>query len=195
VSDAVPSLPKHRLLVRMKPGSTDLERQRVINGLRSSVRSPLIQIQDTQALVSATDVAVLGLDLFFNFVAALALILAFFSTWLSFASNVRENSVEFGILRSLGLPAVAVIRSYCYEALTVVLTSFSLGTVVGLLVAITLTLQFNLFTEMPFSFVFPTSLFVFTLLGCIALALAASYYPARAIARMQVAGVLKGRAA
>lgn len=193
ISDAVPRLPKHRLLVKLRPGVTEQERQGVINGLRSNVRSAAIQVQDTQSLIASTDVATLGLDIFFNFVAALALTLAFFSTWLSFSANVRENAVEAGILRSLGLPAVAVTRAYCYEALSVVLSSFTLGTLVGLLVAITLTLQFNLFTELPFVFIWPYSLFFFTLLACILLALVSSYVPAKEISKRMIASVLKGK--
>lgn len=191
--DAVLELPKAKLMVRLRPGSGVQERQRIINGLRSYIRSPLIQVQDTVALLTATEVAVVGLDIFFNLIAALALILAFFSTWLSFAANVSENSVEFGILRALGLPVAAVIRAYIYEAVTVVLSAFLLGTITGLLVAITLTLQFNLFTELPFVFRFPTSLFLLTLLGCVLLSFVSSYLPARRLARIPIAGVVKGR--
>lgn len=63
----------------------------------------------------------------------------------------------------------------------------------GLIVSVTLTLQFNLFTESPFDFVFPTALFLLCLLGSIALALAASYWPARAVGRRPIASVVKGR--
>src|SRR5262249_52081845 len=63
--DAVVDLPKSRLLVKLKAGATDDDRQRVINGLRSYIRSPLITIQDTAALLSATDIAIVGLDIFF----------------------------------------------------------------------------------------------------------------------------------
>jgi len=192
-SDAAPGVPKHRLLVRLAPGTSADDRQRVINGLRATVRTPLIQVQDTLSLLAAADVAVWSLDLFFGFVAAIALTLAFFSTWLSFAANVSENSVEFGILRSLGLTSAAVARAFTYEALTVVLTAFLSGTAVGAAVAVTLTLQFNLFTEQPFQLRFPWQLFGFTLLGCILLAVVASCLPARAITRLPIAGVLKGR--
>jgi len=53
--------------------------------------------------------------------------------------------------------------------------------------------QFNLFTEMPFVFRFPTTLFLLTLLGSILLAVVASCLPARRLARIAIAGVLKGR--
>jgi ABC-type antimicrobial peptide transport system permease subunit len=36
-------------------------------------------------------------------VAFIAVVLSFFILWLSFTANIRENSWEFGVLRSLGL--------------------------------------------------------------------------------------------
>ena len=48
-----------------------------------------------------------------------------------------------------------VIRAYIYEALAIISAAVLTGSVIGLLIAITLTLQFNLFTEMPFVFTFP----------------------------------------
>ena len=68
---------------------------------------------------------------FFNVVAALCLVLAFFASWMSFSANVSENSREFGVLRALGLNYWQVVRVYIYEAMAVVLSSFFLGTIVG----------------------------------------------------------------
>jgi ABC-type antimicrobial peptide transport system permease subunit len=42
-----------------------------------------------------------------------------------------ENSREFGILRAIGLDVGQVTRVYLYEAVAVVLSSFSLGTIIG----------------------------------------------------------------
>lgn len=104
-------------------------------------------------------------------------------------------------------------RVYIYEALAVVLTAFMLGTFVGIILAIALTVQQNLFTEnvrvargntthvrilvlvhfQAFVFVFPTPLFTFTLGACLVMAVIASYYPTRSLARLPIAGVLKGR--
>lgn len=109
-----------------------------------------------------------GLNAYFGFVAVLCCTLCFFATYLSFLANVAENSVEFGVLRSLGLSTRQVSRRctcrrvsladrrlcsmqaqrvYIYEALAVVLTAFMLGTFVGIILAIALTVQQNLFTE------------------------------------------------
>ena len=48
-----------------------------------------------------------------------------------------------------------MIRAYIYEALAIIIAAVLTGALIGLLIAITLTLQFNLFTEMPFVFTFP----------------------------------------
>lgn len=160
-----------------------------------------------------------GLNGYFTFVAALCCVLCFFAAYLSFMANVAENSVEFGVLRSLGLSTRQVQRVYVYEALAVVLTAFLLGTAIGVALATALTVQQNLFTEnvrrgwrlalgrhpsfpaaigtpalQAFVFVFPAPLFGFTLGACVVMAVVASYYPTRALARLPISGVLKGRA-
>lgn len=143
-------------------------------------------------MLDSADTAVNGLNLFFTVVAALALTLCFFATWLSFLSNVQENSVEFGILRSLGLSIRQTISVYLFEAVAVVLSAFLLGTIVGLVISTTLTLQFNLFTEMAFSFVFPVVLFVFTFVACVLVAVISSFLPALGLSKFRISNVLKG---
>lgn len=84
--------------------------------------------------------------MFFNVVSLVAVLLCFFVLWVSIAATIRENSWEMAVIRSLGLGAFVVQRLYIYEALCVVLSSVILGTIIGLLVSVTLILQFNLFT-------------------------------------------------
>lgn len=193
-SESFPAVPKHRLLVRVKQGASPAARSQLLNGLRSSIGSRLISVQDTQALLDTTELARLGLEIFFNFVAALCLLLCFFATWLSFSANVRETSTEFGVLRSLGLAAATVTRAYMYEALSVVLTALACGIAIGITIAIALTLQFGLFTELPFALDFPYALVLLFTAVCTGLAILASFIPARALSRLPIASVLKGRA-
>ncbi len=63
---------------------------------------------------------------------------------------------------------------------------------IGLLIAITLTLQFNLFTEMPFAFDFPYVLFFSVLAMSLFVAVVGSYMPARVLRGKQIASALKG---
>jgi len=186
-------VPKQRLLINIKDDATSEERQRVLNAMRNFITSDLIRIEDTATLIASTDTANLGLQVFFNVVAALCLILCFFASWMSFTANIRENSREFGILRALGFSVPQTLRVYIYESLSVVLASFILGTVIGLLIAISLTMQFNLFTEMPFELEFPVFLFFFMFVVSLAVAVLSSFWPARALSTMQISDVVKGK--
>lgn len=67
-----------------------------------------------------------------------------------------------------------------------------MGSAIGLLIAITLTLQSNLFTEMPFKFSFPYALFFSVLAMSIGVTVLGSWLPARTFQRRPIAGVLKG---
>lgn len=191
LSDAALTVPKDRMLVRLADGASSTTRNRVVNSLKSVLNSDDFTVQDVQELLDSTETAVLGLDIFFYFVTVLAFALCFFASWISFSSNVRDNAREVAIIRALGLHAAAAVRMYVYEALALVLAASTSGLVVGLLVSITLTLQFNLFTEAPFQLTFPVGLTVTMYLLCIAIAVVSAAAPARDVVRQSIAKVLK----
>jgi ABC-type antimicrobial peptide transport system permease subunit len=75
---------------------------------------------------------------------------------------------------------------------SLVSASIVIGTGLGILTAVTLTLQFNLFTEMPFQLDFPVALFLLVTLFSFVLAVFGSYYPSRAFTSKPIAIVLRG---
>jgi len=187
--DAKP--PKAFLRVMMKSGSSSLDRETIMNGLRNFINDDLTQIQDSIELVASTGDAISILNIFFILVSIIAVVLCFFVLWLSFTANVNENAWEFGVLRALGLNVSRVIRMYIYEALCLILSSVIIGAVIGLLVSITLTLQFNLFTELAFTFDFPYALF-FSVFGMsLAVSIIGSYLPAHGFKKKDIAIALK----
>ena len=163
-----------------------------MNGLRNFISDSFTIVLDTIDLLSTTNVATVLLLLFFNVVAIIAATLCFFVLWLSFTANIKENSWEFGVLRAIGLSAAQVIRVYIYEALCIILAALVLGSMSGLLIAVTLTLQFDLFSEMPFHFDFPYGLFIFVVIMSAVIAVLGSFLPANEIRKKQIANVLKG---
>ena len=110
---------------------------------------------------------------------------------LRLAFIVNDNAREFAVLRALGLRSRQVVKVYVVEALVLVTSSFLLGSLIGILVAVSLTLQFNLFIESPFIFNFPTTLFfILAILGLV-VASAAAYFPSNALVARQISHVLK----
>eukprot|EP00003_Mantamonas_plastica_P015601 TRINITY_DN2635_c0_g2_i3.p1 TRINITY_DN2635_c0_g2~~TRINITY_DN2635_c0_g2_i3.p1 ORF type:complete len:1218 (-),score=362.13 TRINITY_DN2635_c0_g2_i3:46-3648(-) len=181
-----------RLLIKLRDNTTLLDRESVANGLRNFLPSDAYQVLDTASLVDTTALASNLILLFFNLVAVISSVLCFFMLWLSFTANVKENSWEFGVLRSIGLNSTQVTLMYIFEALALIASAVIMGSIIGIAIAITLTLQFNLFTEMPFKFVFPTALFFSVIAMSIVVAIVGSYLPARKYNRKQIAIILRG---
>jgi hypothetical protein len=186
------SLPMENLWIAFKPEATSRDIDVVIDTLRNVLPDNGIVILNVKGLVEATQTASNAIIIFFNVVAIINSIISFFLLWLSFDANVRENSWEFGVLRSLGVPATTVTRAYVYESVAVVLGAVILGTIVGLLVSITLTLQFNLFLELPFVLLFPTGLFLVVFFISLLVAVVGAYLPSKQFCEKDIASVIRG---
>lgn len=182
---------KSKLMVWAKENPTLDEIEIIENGLRAFIDDDLTQVLKAKSLIQDTATAIALMDVFFYIVATIAVSLCFFVLWLSFTANVNDNAWEFGVLRALGLNAAQVHRIYIYEALALIMASVLLGTICGTIVAMTLTLQFNLFTQLEFTFAFPYVLFLLVLAMSVGVGILGSYLPARALAKKQIASALK----
>ena len=87
--------------------------------------------------------------------------------------------------------SVEVVMIYVYESLALVLASVLLGTLIGIVIAATLTLQFGLFTELPFRMQFPVPLFVTMLVMAFVVAIVGSALPAYGFLRKTISAVLR----
>lgn len=132
------------------------------------------------------------IDLFSMVVAAIAIILSFFLILVSFVANIKENSWEFGVLRAVGLSKDQIQSVYMIESCSLIISSGVLGTIIGIVVAVTLTLQFLMFTELPFTFIFPYRMFLFTFLSGIVISAGASYSALRDFKDKPIATIVKG---
>lgn len=73
-----------------------------------------------------------------------------------------------------------------------VMSAFFCGTLIGVVIALTLTAQFNLFLEMPFQFSFPYILFISIGVMAVVVAIVGSWLPARQLRKKEIALVLRG---
>ncbi len=151
-----------------------------------------VTVTDTIHYLELTRSTVDLLMAFFYVVAVIASLLCFFMLFTTFEANVRENLWEFGVLRALGVNSRQLLRIFVYEALGMILAAIALGTVIGLVIACTLTLQQNLFTEMPFTLIFPGWLFASVITLSVLVAGIGASLPVRAMLPRPIAQVLKG---
>ena len=186
-------IPKYRLLIKLYKNITNNQKDMLINILRSTIGNDMITVQDTASVLNGAKFAIDGLDIFFLLCSGICLYLCFFGTWLSFTANIRYSMIEIGIIRSLGLPSYLTTRIYIYEALAVTLSACINGLTIGLLTAIALSLQFNLFVEMPFQLILPLPLIILFLISSSGIAIYASYYPAQPYSKGTIAAVVKGK--
>jgi len=187
------SIPKQKILIRFRTQNVQ-KIVSILNNLKSLTRAEFVVINNVKELIKSTKKTTDALLGFFNVVAAIAIVLCFFVLAISFTGNVRDNSWEFGVLRSIGLSVNKLIRAYIYEALCLVVSAFFCGTCIGIVIAASLTAQFNVFLEMPFQFDFPYILFFTMMAMSLIVAVVGSYLPARILKKQQIALVLKGSA-
>lgn len=186
------SLDFQRLLLRTRSDLTEKERAAVINGLRSCYKDSFTQVIDTVELLEGTEQASSLILVFFNVITLVAILMCFFSLWLSFIANVNENAWEFGVLRAIGLSSLQVVRIYLYEAFALILSAVIISTIIGFAIAATLTLQFDIFSEMAFEFTFPSFLFFSVCTLSIAVAFLGSWMAAQELRKKPIAAALKG---
>jgi ABC-type antimicrobial peptide transport system permease subunit len=180
------------LFLRWGPNVSHTDRIDLINGLRAFLDPTFHLLQDTTDLEAVATSTSQYIMLVYYVIAMFGILLCTFMLWLSFKANVMHNTWEFGVIRSIGLDVDAVVRVYVYEAICLVLSGFTLGTTIGIFVALTLSLQFNLFSEMKMQFTFPYVLFLILITCSFCAAVFGSYTAALPLKSKCIVSVLKG---
>eukprot|EP00756_Hemistasia_phaeocysticola_P049200 Hpha_TRINITY_DN23646_c0_g1::TRINITY_DN23646_c0_g1_i1::g.57585::m.57585 len=180
-----------KLFVRLRDDLPRNDKEEFVNGLKAYLAREQQLVLDTQLFKETTTMAIDMLMMFFYIISFVNLGLNFFLLWVSFATNVKQNSWSFAVMRSIGFTVAQLIRAYVYEALATVLASFLCGALTGIMIAITLTLQFNVFVEMPFSFQFPWLYFFIMAFQAVFTAIVGSWVPANKLRDTQIAQLLK----
>ena len=80
------------------------------------------------------------LDMIFNVIISITMLICFFSLSSSMSANLYESAKEIGILRATGLTRYQIEKLYIYEAFVLVMSSCMLGILIGTVVGFTMTL-------------------------------------------------------
>ncbi|KAM9955750.1 hypothetical protein ACTFIW_001955 [Dictyostelium discoideum] len=92
-------------------------------------------------------------SLFFDFATVLSMIISSFSLISSMFTNIKNQSKEIGILRSIGLSNFKIYKIYIFEAFTLSFGSCIIGIIIGLFISYTILLEQSVMNQqiIPFS--------------------------------------------
>jgi ABC-type antimicrobial peptide transport system permease subunit len=192
LADGYVSEPRfEKLLVRVVSGLESRQRAFLLNSLQAYLDSYHSSATDVAKSVSDIEQVTDVLFVFYYFSAVICVLLATFMTWMVFVSNVTQHAWSFGVLRSLGFTKNQVLRAVVYEALVMVMSSFSLGLPIGLFVGCTLGLQMSTFLNLPYQFQVSYPILLVLLGASMLTTVVGSAIPMRSLNNMQIALVVK----
>ena len=117
--------------------------------------------------------------------------LCFFSLCASMSSNLYEQKKEVAILRAMGITRIRIKLLYFYEALMLVLTSCTLGVMIGVVVGYTMVFQQNLLLKQTLSFYFPWQQFLFIVGVSVVCAFFSTWTPAEQLTNRPIASIFR----
>lgn len=81
------------------------------------------------------------LNIVFNVIIGLTMFLCFFALSANMSANLFQQMKEIGVLRSMGVTSIRIKLLYFYEAMVLVISSCTMGVLVGCFVAYVFGLQ------------------------------------------------------
>eukprot|EP00299_Pterocystis_sp_00344_P014331 c7092_g1_i2.p1 GENE.c7092_g1_i2~~c7092_g1_i2.p1 ORF type:complete len:1174 (+),score=290.24 c7092_g1_i2:181-3702(+) len=180
------------LFIRVRSNAEKSDVNFLVDSLKSSITSSNIRVLVLQDMLDNLDSFINFVDYLFSLVVAVAMVLCFFSLFLSVFGNVKENSWEYGVLRALGLSIHQLYRVYLYEAFCVIFAAMLTGTVTGLIISILLAKFTIIWTEFPLVLRFnSTAYWLVICLSCL-IAIVATFIPLNKLNQCDIANVLRG---
>lgn len=191
VKNSKDQLPYNKLQVKLESGITTLQKDEIINGMKTFIGDTDFII-DTIEIKSQTESSLSYLSILNAIISFLTTLISFFMLLISLIKNIKDNVWELGILRSMGLNHRQVFLIYFVETFSVIFSALVLGTIVGLLVALSGTTYYVIFFELPFNMYFPFFEF-FLLLGFLTLtSFLTTWVGLKGIVYQPIAKILKG---
>jgi putative ABC transport system permease protein len=164
----------------------------------AAMRSRLTSVEDVVAFVDSRaiyDLMEQYMGLFYAFVGAMLMlggVMAFALIFNTMSANVSERSVEFAVLRTLGMTRASIGRLITAENLLLTLLGVIPGLIVGYLVAAFFMASFS--SDMfSFNLELRASTLVLTALAIIAVGLLSQWPALRAVGRIDLGRVVRER--
>jgi ABC-type antimicrobial peptide transport system permease subunit len=150
------NIPKKFLLIKLRPATTLRERSIFKNNLLNFASDSSMAVFDSISFMEGIESRMGMLDFFNLAISLVCFILGFFQLIVSISANIRDSMWELGVLRAIGMTNHEIMKITIYESFANNLSSIILGFVIGVIVSVTMFMQFLLFLELPFSLIVST---------------------------------------
>ena len=127
----------------------------------------------------------------FYVVCTIVLFFCFFNLTASMTINIFEQKKEIAIMRSLGMKKRDVIFIYICEAIVLILSSSIIGTIIGSLISYTMSLQWQMFTNVNVSFYINKSNLIYIIIFSIIGGIVSTIIPACKMLSSSIASLIK----
>ena len=127
----------------------------------------------------------------FYVVCTIVLFFCFFNLTASMTINIFEQKKEIAIMRSLGMKKSDLIFIYICEAIVLILSSSIIGTIIGSLISYTMSLQWQMFTNVNVSFYINKSNLIYIIIFSIIGGIFSTIIPASNMLRSSIAALVK----
>ncbi|GAH40377.1 unnamed protein product, partial [marine sediment metagenome] len=97
------------------------------------------------------------IDVFFTITLDATIVICLFGLLSSSYSTIIERKKEIGIIRTLGLKGKEITKLFTIESLIIMLSSGTVGVIVGWTTGLLLTTSMNLMSDLPNILTFPLS--------------------------------------
>ena len=183
---------KQGLYIKFKKNAKQADKERVYYELKNLLADDAAGTSFLDEIIQSSEEIKDIMEIIFLILGIIALILSFFLIWTSFYSNIKDNICEYGIIRSIGVNVKQSTRIYMYEAACIICSSVVTGTFIGVVISVTLILQFDMFAELPFVFNFPYKLYFSLVSFGVFIGMLGSYYPTYEVNHMSLIKIMKG---
>ena len=127
----------------------------------------------------------------FYVVCTIVLFFCFFNLTASMTINIFEQKKEIAIMRALGMKKSHVIFIYICEAIVLILSSSIIGTIIGSLISYTMSLQWQMFTNINVSFYINKSNLIYIIFFSIIGGIFSTIIPAYRMLNSSIASLIK----
>jgi len=161
-----------KIFVKLNLHSQGLS-QRIIDLIKENEDEFDFEVISLQQRVTQQQLLFSIIDIFFSITLDATVIICLFGLLSSSYSTIIERKKEIGIIRTLGLKGKEIVRMFTIEALIIMMSSGTVGVIVGWVTGLLLSMSMNMMSGLPNIPVFPLSdmivvfslSIIFTLIG------------------------------